>query len=358
MKKRSLVFLFLSFFAVMLLSQTTVFADDMNFSVEANIPENQIDKSQTYFDLRMKPDQKQEISITLKNGSDVPATIAVIPHTAVTNQNGVIDYSKELTKDSSLKHEFTDLISGETEYKLGPKETKKAVFYLKMPKEPFQGTILGGFRIQKVQKEDEQNKNQSVQIKNQYAYVIGTKLTETDDTVTPELKLNDITPTLQNYHTAVSANLQNTQPVIISGLEVNAQISKKKGQEVLHETNKSDMSMAPNSNFDYTVDWDDQELKAGAYHLSITAKDNHKHEWKFEKDFEIKAKDVKPLNKEAIELSRDYTLWIGLGICFIVFGVSSLILFFKRRKKRIEKEKKRIKAMKIRQKKNKKKKVE
>ncbi|MEN2666160.1 WxL protein peptidoglycan domain-containing protein [Listeria aquatica] len=42
-------------------------AAEMNFAVQAIIPGNQIDKSQTYFDLRMKPGQKQDIEVELRN---------------------------------------------------------------------------------------------------------------------------------------------------------------------------------------------------------------------------------------------------------------------------------------------------
>ncbi|MEI5994505.1 DUF916 and DUF3324 domain-containing protein [Candidatus Enterococcus mansonii] len=329
---------------------TNAFAADMNFSVEANIPKNQIDKSQTYFDLKMKPEQEQDISITIKNSSDEAATFTIEPHIAVTNQNGVIDYSKELEKDSSLNVGLTDVISGEEKYTLAPKETKKAVFHLKMPKESYDGIILGGFHIRKEQKDDKAGEKQSVQIKNQYAYVIGIKLRETDKSVQPELVLNNVKPALQNYRTVVTANIQNTQPVIINGLKVKAKISKENSDEVLHETEKQDMSMAPNSNFDFPINWNSQKLKAGTYHLSLVAEDDKEHKWTLEKTFKINGNESRKLNKEAVELEKDYTMWIILAVIMIILLLIIIWMIVKKQNekkldKRLAMERKRLKKI-------------
>ena len=83
----------------------------MGYSVKANLPENQIDKNKTYFDLKMDPNQKEEISLTVKNSSEEEIILNIVPNNSKTNQNGVIDYSDEnLEKDKSLKYSLTDII--------------------------------------------------------------------------------------------------------------------------------------------------------------------------------------------------------------------------------------------------------
>ncbi|ALS36941.1 hypothetical protein ATZ35_07140 [Enterococcus rotai] len=47
----------------------SAYADTMAYSIKANIPENQIDKSKTYFDLKRTPGQKQDVSMTVSNSS-------------------------------------------------------------------------------------------------------------------------------------------------------------------------------------------------------------------------------------------------------------------------------------------------
>lgn len=43
---------------------------DVGYSVQAHIPANQIDKRQTYFDLKMQPKQKQTVNIDVMNSSN------------------------------------------------------------------------------------------------------------------------------------------------------------------------------------------------------------------------------------------------------------------------------------------------
>ncbi|MGF9853134.1 DUF916 and DUF3324 domain-containing protein [Bacillus paramobilis] len=311
-------------------------AADMKYSIEANIPENQIDKKLTYFDLKMEPRQKQTISLTLRNYSDEVSTFSIEPHTAATNRNGVIDYSKKLVKkDSSMKYSFEELITGETKHTLQPKEEKKVEFTIQMPKESYDGIILGGFYIHKEANKEGKEEKKSLQIKNDYSYVIGVRLTETSKEVESDLQLKEIKPNLENYRTVVTANLQNTEAVIVSGLSVDAKVYKKGSKSVLHETKKDGMSMAPNSNFDFAINWGNQELKPGKYHLKLAAKDKMDRTWELENDFEIKGKESKSLNKEAVELKDDNTKWyIIIGVCVLIISIlfTILIIMIKNKK--------------------------
>lgn len=109
-------------------------ASDMAYSVKANLPENQRNKEHTYFDLLMEPKQKQTISITFENHSEKPIELEVNYNTAQTNDNGVIDYkgTKE-RKDSSLKYELKELITGDQIIKLNSKEKKEVPYTITMP---------------------------------------------------------------------------------------------------------------------------------------------------------------------------------------------------------------------------------
>ncbi|MGH2236588.1 WxL protein host-binding domain-containing protein, partial [Enterococcus faecalis] len=75
--------------------------------------------------------------------------------------------------------------------------------------------------------------NQKVQIKNDYSYVIGLQLTETEQKVTPELKLNTVEPGLDNYRTTLFANLQNTTATMLTDMTVTAEVYKENDIQVL-----------------------------------------------------------------------------------------------------------------------------
>ncbi|MGX7244374.1 DUF916 and DUF3324 domain-containing protein [Enterococcus quebecensis] len=326
---------------------TSVSAADMEYSVSANIPENQVDKSQTYFDLRMKPGQKQELTLNVSNSGNKKITLNIIPNVATTNQNGVVDFSeKDKVIDSTLKFPLTKILSKEQKVTLAPKEKKEVSFSLQMPEEELAGKIVGGFYVYKDESDEEDKKSEGgVQITNRYAMVVGIQLTEKDDPVAPELKLNTIQPSLLNYRTAVTANLQNTQPTFVNDLRVVAKVSKKGSTEVIHQTTKEGMAMAPNSNFDFPISWDNQELTAGKYTLELVANTSD-NEWKFSKDFEINSKEAKKLTEEAIEVKKEPNYWAIGGIIagvvlLVILAIAFTIYLYNSRKKKLELERKR-----------------
>ena len=69
--------------------------DNMNtkFTVKPNIPENQAKNTQSYYDLIVKPGQKQEVELSLINKTDEELTIDLNLANAVTNDNGLIVYN-------------------------------------------------------------------------------------------------------------------------------------------------------------------------------------------------------------------------------------------------------------------------
>lgn len=308
----------------------------MSYSVKANLPENQRNKEHTYFDLLMEPKQKQTISITFENNSEKPIELEVNYHTAQTNDNGVIDYKgiKE-RKDSSLAYDLNELITGDQTVKLNGNEKKEVLYTITMPEQKFEGILLGGFHIHKKVKES--SMNQKVQIKNDYSYVIGIQLTETEEKVTPELKLNTVEPGLNNYRTTLFANLQNTTATMITNMTVTAEVYKEKSKEVLHKTVKNNQSMAPNSNYNFPISWDNQSFQTGKYRLKLNAVDKAGHKWSFNKDFEIKD-NAKKYNEEAVDVKgqvnkNDYIIYVLIFIIIVALVTIVFLLFNLNRKK-------------------------
>ncbi|MFG5477751.1 DUF916 and DUF3324 domain-containing protein [Enterococcus faecalis] len=311
-------------------------ASDMAYSVKANLPGNQRNKEHTYFDLLMEPKQKQTISITFENHSENPIELEVSYHTAQTNDNGVIDYKgTRERKDSSLEYDLKELITGDQIIKLNSKEKKEVPYTITMPDKNFEGILLGGFHIHK--KEKENSTNQKVQIKNDYSYVVGLQLTESEKKVNPELKLNTVKPGLNNYRTTLFANLQNTTTTMISDMTVTAEVYKEKSKEVLHKTVKKNQSMAPNSNYNFPISWDNQSFQSGKYSLKLNAVDKSGHKWSFNKDFEIK-ENAKKYNEDAVDVKEqvnknDYIINILIFIIILVSGIVIYLLFSLKRKK-------------------------
>ncbi|EOJ71577.1 DUF916 and DUF3324 domain-containing protein [Enterococcus faecalis] len=313
----------------------TVEAAEMNFSVQAVIPENQQDKSKTYFDLKMTPNQSQDITITMKNDTSKDVTVEVGVNTATTNDNGIADYNGKKEKDSTLKYDLSDLIEIDKEIVVPSNGETSVVAHLKMPKEMFDGVLVGGFTFIEKESTESLEEQKGVSVVNKYAYTIGIQLQETDKIINPELVLNDVSPTQVNFRNVVEANIQNTESAILKDLTIDGKIFKKNGKEALYETKRTDLRMAPNSNFNYRVSLNNDEFKPGVYVFKGVANAGDK-EWKFEKEFTIKGDVAKALNEKAVEIDKDYTIYIYIGVGLIIFILVLIILYLLRKVKRAQ----------------------
>ncbi|MDA2313226.1 DUF916 and DUF3324 domain-containing protein [Bacillus cereus group sp. MYBK35-2] len=313
------------------------YAAEMNFSVNAIIPENQVDKNQTYFDLMMAPGETQKIQVQLKNDTTQEVVIETYANTAVTNSNGITDYSTTNPKlDSTLKIPFSQIAKVEKETKIPSKGTVMLDVEIKMPNVQFDGVILGGLYFKEKENDRKKEKSDNVQVENKYAYVIGVMLRETSINIKPDLKLNEVKPDQVNARNVVTANLQNTKAALLKDLHVDAKVYRENGNSVLHETKKENLRMAPNSNFDYAISWDNKALEPGTYRLEMKATDGDQ-KWKWTKKFTIEEKEAQKLNDTAVEAKKDYTMYYIIGGILLLIILLLLVFWLGRRSKKEDK---------------------
>lgn len=328
--------------------------NDLSFTMDVKPVENQIDTKATYYDLLVTPGQKQVLTVIVTNTGTDTKKIDVTPTNAITNQNGVIDYSKQsddFKNDSTLKYPFTTLVGKAQSVELAPNESKEVNFDLSVPEESFQGMILGGFLVDLQEKEEEDSESSGgVKIVNKFQLVKAVRLRESEDTISPELKLNDVVPALVSYRTAVTANIQNTEPTMFGDMTVEANVTRKGQTEVIKSVTKKNLEMAPNSNFDFPIMWGTQRLSPGDYTLNLVATSGEK-EWKFTKDFTITAEESDKINEEAVDLEEESTpYWIyiviAVGLILLIIIIIVLVYFHKKKKREEEEMEKRKKKKK------------
>ena len=330
MKKRNLL-VFLMGFMSLLIGINKVSAAEMSFLVQADIPTNQVGKSQSYFDLRMKPGQAQDLTVEMRNDTKDDVTVEVLPNTAITNDNGIVEYNNTTKKrDSSLKVGFKDIATADKEVTIPAKSTKLLKIHVQMPKNEYTGTILGGVYFTEKTSAETNKTQKGSQIVNRYAYVIGVKLTENDQVVNPALKLNSVKADQVNYRNVVTANIQNTESAILTDLSIKGQIYRQGQKEVLYQATRKNLRMAPNSNFDYGISLNNKAFKPGKYTFKGVAKSKDKT-WRFEKDFEIKGETASKYNKKAVSLEKDNT-WIYILIGVIIFVLLLIVILVLMRK--------------------------
>ena len=300
--------------------------EGLSTSMRAILPENQRNKEVTYYDLRMEPGQKQELELELTNPSDKDELISLEINDATTNDVGAFDYTNrgnDYTRDASLKLSVTDIatIPEEVLVKANSKENVK--IKLEMPEEEFSGLIVGGIRITQSETKDKEKSTGNMEIKNRVAYTVGMTLSESDEEVRADLDLKKAFASQTNGRNVIKGNVQNSEAQPLEAITYIGKVTKKGSKTALHESRVQNYRMAPNSNFNFDVSWNNEAFKAGKYTYYLTAESKETgQKWDWEKDFTIKSDEAKRLNNSAIELQKDNkNLYIILGVLLFLLVV-------------------------------------
>ncbi|WP_270789523.1 DUF916 and DUF3324 domain-containing protein [Enterococcus diestrammenae] len=293
---------------------------EVGFSVQAILPENQVNSEATYFDLRMSPGQKQTIQVAIANDSNEDIIYDVNVNQAYTNENGFIDYDKPKSDkpfDESLKYKVDDLISYDNEVTVPAGETKLVDFQIAMPNESFDGEILAGIQVVK---DPNRGKDTTGQITNLFAYVTGLRLTMTDTEVARELKVSEIKADTAFGGSAIMATVINPTMDAIGKLDYQGVVYQKGDKEGTKQTFEyvgKEMSMAPNSIYNFAAELGKKALKAGDYVVELKISDAKDNVWEFEEEFTITAKKAEEVNKIVLpktETKAAGPSWIGLAL--------------------------------------------
>jgi hypothetical protein len=306
---------------------------NVGFSIQAVIPENQVDKEQSYFDLRMTPDQEQMIEVQIKNTSNETSQFIVNVNQAYTNSAGFIDYEDAtVKKDKSLLYDISDIATYDSSVEVAANSSVSFPITLKMPSKSFDGQILAGIQVIK----DTDSKSEG--ITNNYGYVLGLKLTESDVEVKRDLKLLSVKPAVSFSRTSVVATLQNPTMDAFGHLKYEAEVKNKATDEVEKKvTYDNNMQMAPNSTYGFAIDWDDKALVAGEYSLTLTVSDAKSNVWKFTEDFTITAKEADDVNALTVNRVADtggVPLWAIIVIVILSLIIIGWFIFFLKRRKK------------------------
>ncbi|MCA5013658.1 MULTISPECIES: DUF916 and DUF3324 domain-containing protein [unclassified Enterococcus] len=343
--KKIIAIAFLYIIGVCSFSLTTEAA--VGYTYKVNKPENQRNEEVGYFDLRMTPSQKQTVTIDLTNESDKEVVAVVSLNGAKTSGNGVIEYGPiAIDNDKSLKYDFKDIVKGPEKVVLPAKTTVPLKLDITMPEATFDGVISGGIELKTEADEKERAKQKGVI--NDYAYVIGMLLSETDTVVKPELELNSVGAGLSNYRNSIFVNFSNTKAAYLEELTMDVQITQKGSEAVLYDAKKANMRVAPNSMVDFPVSLNGEKMVPGDYKAYIVASTKDK-KWTWEEDFTITDEEADKYNDQDVNLVQEQGInWKLIAViagsvivvAIIIFVVVRLVLSSKKNKKKKNRKKK------------------
>lgn len=335
-------------------------ASELNFSVSPQTSKYQVDEKEHYFDLLLKPNQEELLTVQLTNDTDREVSLSVQVNNTTTNDNGVVEYGKTKIKtDDSLKYQLKDYVNAPKEVHLKPHSKMNYQLKVHMPDQSYSGVIAGGLTFSEKENnssaQDSTNSN-GLAIKNKYAYVVALLMRQTKENGEPNLHLTQARSNQVNARNVIQAHLQNSAPVYLNQLACRTTVIKKASHRTLYTNLQEDMQMAPNTHFNLTIPLNGDELQPGKYIIKVDAygkkdpkgnyllKNNktkeethYRYHWKLKKEFTIANNEAKKLNKTDVTIKKNfswlYTL-IGLFILLIVLFLFWLFIWKKRKNKK------------------------
>lgn len=304
----------------------TVRADDTSakksYSIQAVMPENQLDKNLTYYDIQSKPNFQQNLELVVFNTGTESIDVNVELNNAYTADAATIGYEKFSAKTyNNPNPELTLLVQGSRrqKVKLAAGSTKKVIFKIKNPAKPFQGIILGGITTTA---SVDTSSNQNIDVSNQIRYVKGVVLHSKADPITPNMNLLSAAPRSINHDVGLGFRLSNEAPVNINDVQVKAKINHKGMKTIKYSADK--LQIAPNTKFDYFIPI--KHLEPGSYTSEITFSSKSGYSKTFHNKLQVTQGKIQALDESMQERSSN-KFWIIVILSLVAILVAGLWLF-------------------------------
>ncbi|BDR59580.1 DUF916 and DUF3324 domain-containing protein [Xylocopilactobacillus apicola] len=332
-KKFRIIFAINIFFLAIFLNEKFVRADGVPFDVSVITPENQVDGINGWFNVKVKPGDRQIFQLNVNNRSNQKIRVEVVPTDATTANSGeraYIPFSGQV--DPSLKYRFPKLTQKSKKITIPAQDSKLVTFTVDVPKGAKNQMIMGGFFVNQIGNNSEKQtisktQKQKVQLRSYYNYTIAAVM-KIGKMPAPNLKLSSIAPGFQGGYAAFGARIQNEKANYISDVTVDAQVTKKGSQKIVTSRKQSGVAMAPNSSFTYYMQLGKFSVSPGVYHLNLDARGAGK-KWHFSKDFEVTRSQAKDLNNNNLLLPKSYLwLYILIAVVVLVLFVGVVIFFY------------------------------
>lgn len=288
-----------------------------NFEMTPLLPDNQIDKKASYFNLQVKPGATQVLKVAVSNPTADAKTLRVVPVNATTSDTGNVVYIPSSRQDPSATTTFTKMTSAAVTIKLAPHQAKTVSFTTRIPKAGFPGEVLGGIFVTDTQSQGAKLKSkQGFAIKNRYAEVAAVALwSQPKKSIPVKLLLADARVKTVNQQLQVAAKIRNVTPTLFGQLQIKARvIQQSSGKTVATQTLKSG-SMAPNSWFNYAIVLGSAtRLPAGKYVVKLQLTSG-KRKWNLQRDFTLSAQRAQQHNHQINKrTARQWWPWVLAGI--------------------------------------------
>lgn len=325
MKRKKLYFILLLCGLFLLGGQMPGLAEEDNglgYTVSLVQPATQIDPTKSYFYIETKAGEAQTLEARIKSTRKEAVNVRIFSANAITGDEGTIEYSSEPGDVSStLTEPITSMVTIEpAEVTVGNYEEKTVRIQLVPPKESYEGVKMGAL-IFALEQEEEAASG----VLTKFSYKIGLITSESGELFNDgeELQLTAAKAAIKRGKKMVLGTLQNPEPKVLENLTIEAVMLKKDTDEVVKTKSVENYRMAPNSQFDFELDWGLGNLPSGTYLLNL-AVSNGVNEWQLSKELTITNQQAKAINQEsAFQLVTP--MWVK--IVAVGISIASVLLF-------------------------------
>ena len=283
-----------------------------------------MDKKKSYFNLLVKPNQRQTLTLLLTNTGKKVYKAKITPVSAYTSDSGNVAYKTYVDGSRrTSKLQFSDLVSKKQVVQLKPGETRRINFRLTVPAQKFSGMIMGGFEVSDSAKKKPSNSDSRVQVTNRYQLVMGATLQEQKKLTPPNLKLLGVKSVANSGSPEVVGELSSPTSTLFGDLDISAVVRKKGSSKPILQNELKNMVVAPATNFNYHLKWGRVRVAKGNYVLSLEATSGTKR-WYLSQSFNISAQQALKLNhkeeKTKLDISKALILVLLPVILFVGFS--------------------------------------
>lgn len=302
----------------------TTQAEGLNVAVYPIHSKKQITED-NYFNLLVKPGEKDKLQLKFENLSDEDVTVEVNVMTAGTTSNGSVDYTKiNPILNDSLEYSLNDLFKEKKKDVILKKQESKVVdFEYEIPKEEFEGSLLGSFYIT-------EKKDETTTFEFKYSQVIAIQMRESKKQITPKFDLAKIDLMQYNKQASFMITIENQKPLLLKGADITGKISKNESKVIKFDFETPKQDIAPNSNLIFPVPLpDDIGIDAGIYTLKLTINDKGT-KYEYEKEFDVTAlalQNAGYVEPEETSLMKS-SFFVVIVIIFVIILIAVLAYVF------------------------------
>ncbi|WP_099088405.1 DUF916 domain-containing protein [Weissella cibaria] len=331
---------------LLMLGTVTVTAHaDNALTVKLTTPTAQRQESANkgYADLLTEKGDTTKLTFTLQNSSDAPINVDVTPGTAGTSDNGAVVYGTQNWGENhfvNLPARMEQLITPEAKTVTVPaKGSASTSVSVKTPDNGISGVLAGGVSF--VQQQQTNTTDSKTMFQSEVGYTVAVLNRTTNAILVPNLSIGDVDATLVNNQATVGIQMLNNTQTFLNGLYVMATITGPQG--VYLQRNASNMQMAPNSQMQFNVWSNGQQLVAGDYDVQVDAyyglKDNlrfdapngkrYTYHTRGQTKLHVSTKQSKTLTADDALLQQRFAMpwWGWLLLAIIVGGLIGGILY-------------------------------